>query len=187
MGDRPVMRPASAATATVVPPAAPAAHSVLHSKILPLGGFAALLIVAASLILLMPSGAGNSALKCYDRGGNAEPCGTHASAAPARFSGSTAQVRRPLGWIASALYQLAAERPGWETAAVDPPVNATANAPVNSAANAPAARRSGRKHLASVCGRRLMPCFFSAVRRGITHLASAAGTMGQTRQAREHL
>ena len=187
MSDRAVMRLATDPAATVIPSPAPATHSVLHSKILPLGAFAALLAVAASLILLMPSGAGNSALKCYDRAGNAEPCGTHASTAPARFDSRTAQVRRPLGWIASALYQPAAEKPAWEMAALDPPVNSATNAPANSAANAPAARHSGRKHLASVCGRRLMPCFFSAVRRGITHLASAAGTMGQGRWAREHL
>ena len=181
-----VRRPGSATTETSVPPVAPATPSVLQSNILPLGAFAALLLAAATLILLVPSGAGSSTLKCYDSAGNYEPCGTRASASAARADSRTAAVHRPPGWIVSALYRPSSEQPGWETA--DQPVNPITNAPVNSATNLPAARRSGRKHLASACGRRLMPCFFSAVRRGITHLASAAGAMGPARAAaREHL
>jgi hypothetical protein len=33
----------------------------------------------------------------------------------------------------------------------------------------------------------LIPCFFSVLRRGLTHIASAAATVGQARSAREHL
>ena len=180
MSNRELRRPSLATAETSVPPAAPATQSGLQSKILPLGAFAALLPVAAVLILLIPSGPGNSTLKCYDSAGNYEPCGTQASASPVRPASRTAAVHRAPGWIATALYNLSSEKPNWETAGVEQPVN--------SAISAPAGRRTTKKHLASVCGRRLMPCFFSAVRRGITHLASAAGTMGQARAAaREHL
>ena len=185
MTGRPVRHPGSDPAEPVAPPPAHASHSVLHSKILPLGAFAALLTVAAVLILLMPSGAGNSTLKCYDRAGNYEPCVTRAGASPARSDGVTAQIHRPPGWIKAALYEPSWEKPIWETP--DQPINATAGAPANSIASVPAARRTGRKHVASACGRHLMPCFFSAVRRGITHLASTAGAMGPTRSAREHL
>jgi hypothetical protein len=33
----------------------------------------------------------------------------------------------------------------------------------------------------------LLPCFFSAVARGFTHMASVAGTVGQARPARARL
>ena len=178
MSGQEVRRPVSATAETS--PAAPATHSALQSKILPLGAFAALLTVAAILILLIPSGPGNSTLKCYDSAGNYEPCGTRASAPPARSESRTAAVHRAPSWIATALYNASPEKPNWEAAG--------AEQPVNSAINAPTARRTSKKHLASACGRHLMPCFFSAVRRGFTHLASAAGTMGQARAAaREHL
>ncbi|HZR59863.1 MAG TPA: hypothetical protein VFA80_02745 [Xanthobacteraceae bacterium] len=186
MTDRPVWRPGSDPAEPVTPPPAHATHSVLHSKILPLGAFAALLTVAAVLILLMPSGAGNSTLKCYDRAGNYEPCVTRASASPSRSHNRTAQVARP-GWIKAALYEPSWEKPIWQTPAVDQPNNATAGEPANSAASIPVARHTSRKHLASACSRHLMPCFFSAVRRGFTHLASTAGAMGPSRSAREHL
>lgn len=179
MDDRQVRRPSSATAETSVPPAAPATHSVLQSKILPLGAFAALLTAAAILIVFIPSGPGNSTLKCYDRAGNYEPCETQASAPPARSDSRTAAVHRAPSWIATALYNPSSEKPNWEMAG--------AEQPVNSAISAPTARRTTKRHLASACGRRLMPCFFSAVRRGITHLASAAGAMGQARPAREHL
>lgn len=179
-----VRRPGSATTETSVPPAAPGTHSALQSKVLPLGAFAALLTAAAILILLIPSGPGNSTLQCYDGAGNYEPCGTQASASPARSESQTAAVHRAPSWIATALYKPSAEKPSaekpnWEAAGTEQLVN--------SAISAPTARRTTRKHLASACGRRLMPCFFSAVRRGITHLASAAGAIGQARPPREHL
>jgi hypothetical protein len=185
MTARPVRRPGSDPAQPVAAPPAHTPHSALHSKILPLGAFAALLTAAAVLILLMPSGAGNSTLKCYDRAGNDEPCVTRANTAAARPDGATARVHRPPGWIKAALYEPSWEKPIWETP--DQPVNATAGAPANSIASVPAARRAGKRRLASACGRHLMPCFFSAVRRGITHLASTAGAMGPARSAREHL
>lgn len=174
-----VKYPGSATAETAVPPAAHATHPLPHSKILPLAALAALLTAAATLILFMPSGAGNSTLRCYDRAGNYEPCGTQASAPEARADSRTARIHRPPSWIVAALYRPNWEKPTWETPAVEQPVNSTASVP--------AAHRSSKKHLASACGRHLMPCFFSAVRRGITHLASAAGTIGQVRPAREHL
>ena len=186
MTDRPVRRPGSDPAEPVTPPPAQATHSVLHSKILPLGAFAALLTVAAVLILLMPSGAGNSTLKCYDSAGNYEPCVTRASAASARSHHRAAQVSRP-SWIKAALYEPSWEKAIWESPTADQPVNAAAGEPVNSAASIPVARHTSKKHLASACSRRLMPCFFSAVRRGFTHLASTAGAMGPPRYAREHL
>jgi hypothetical protein len=33
----------------------------------------------------------------------------------------------------------------------------------------------------------LLPCYFSVLRRGLTHIASVAATAGQGRSAREHL
>jgi hypothetical protein len=174
MNDREAKRPGSHTAETVLPPVAGTTHSVPRSKLLPLGAFAALLMAAASLILFMPSGAETGAVKCYDSAGNAEPCGAQAGVSPSRFDSLTVAVHRPASWITTALY-----RPSWNTAAVDQPDN--------SPATAPAARRSGKKHVALACHGRLMRCFFSAVRNGFTHLASAAGTMEPTRAARAHL
>lgn len=151
--------------------------SVPHRKIL-FGTFAALFVVAAAPVLFradMQLDAANSTLKCYDSAGEYEPCGTRAGASPSRFNGRTIRTHLSASWITTALYP----PESWKTAAVVQPEN--------SATNAPLARRSGasRKHLASVCGRRLIPCFFSALRRGVTHFASAAAA--QARPVREHL
>jgi hypothetical protein len=51
-------------------------------------------------------------------------------------------------------------------------------------------RRSSKpeKRLAlAACRRRLIPCVFSTLRRGLTHIASVAAMIGQARPAREHL
>jgi uncharacterized membrane protein len=152
-------------------------NSVPHRKML-FGALAALLVVVAVPLLFRADtqlAAANSTLKCYDSAGEYEPCGTRAGASASRLNGRTIGAHLSAGWIATALY-----RPeSWKTAAVDQPEN--------SATSAPAAPRSGtsRKHLASACGRRLLPCFFSALRRGVTHFASAAAA--QARPAREHL
>jgi len=152
-------------------------NSVPHRKIL-FGALAALLAVVAVPLLFrgdMQQAAASSTLKCYDSAGEYEPCETRAGASASRVNSRTIAAHLSAGWITTALY-----RPeSWKTAALEQPEN--------SAANAPAARRSGtsRKHLASACGRRLLPCFFSALRRGVTHFASAAAA--QARPVREHL
>jgi len=152
-------------------------NSVPHHKIL-FGALVALLVVGAVPLLFRAdtqTAAANSTLKCYDSAGEYEPCETRAGASASRLNSRTIGAHLSAGWITTALY-----RPeSWKTAAVDQPQN--------SAPNAPGARRSGasRKHLASACGRRLLPCFFSALRRGVTHFASAAAA--QARPVREHL
>lgn len=176
MRDRQVRRAVSDAAETVFL-FATKINSAPRRKIL-LGALAALLFVVAMPLFFRADtqfAAANSTLKCYDSAGEYEPCGTHAGASPSRLNGRTIGTHLSTSWITTALY-----RPeSWKTAAVDQPEN--------SATNAPAARRSGtsRKHLASACGRRLLPCFFSALRRGVTHFASAAAA--QARPVREHL
>src|SRR5436190_24148541 len=159
-------------------------------KILFLAVFAPLLAVIAALILFradMLSAQGNSTLNCYDSAGNYESCATRASASPSPFNGQTTRAHQLASWTATALYQQAT----WTTTAVDQPANWTTNAvdqPADRTTSAPVARRSitSGKHAAN-CRRRLMPCFFSALRRGFTHIASVAATVGQARPAREHL
>jgi hypothetical protein len=162
------------------PFAAKATNSVLAGKILLLGAFAALLVVVAVPILFrvdVPAVAANSTLRCYDSAGNAEPCVTRASASSSQLDGQTTEAQ-PASWTTTALYQ----QVSLATSAVDQPANWTKSTP--------AARRSSTqgKRLASTnCGRRLIPCFFSSLRRGLTHIASVAASVGQTRPAREHL
>src|SRR5215469_11334095 len=140
--------------------AAKATNLIVRSKILFLGAFAPLLVVAAVPMFFpadVPSVEAHSTLNCYDSAGNYEPCVTRAY--------------QP-SWTRTALYQQAI----WSTNAVDQPANLTKSAP--------AARRSStsRKRPAT-CARRLIPCVFSALRRRLTHIAS----MVQTQPAREHL
>jgi len=148
-------------------------------KILFLGAFASLLAVVAVPILFradMQSAAANRTLNCYDSGGNYEPCVTRASASPSQFNGRTTGAHQPANWTTTALYQQTI----WPTNAVDQPVNWTTSAP-------PARRSSTPGKRPATCGRHLIPCFFSALRRGVTHIASVAATVGQARPAREHL
>jgi hypothetical protein len=164
-------------TKTVIPLAANATNSVPHSKILVLGAFAALLVVVAVPILFGPPRAANSTLKCYDSAGNYEPCSTPASAFPPRFNGPTAEADQPPRWATTALYQPDSR----VTSALDQPAGWTTSAPV--------ARRSStpEKHVAlASCEHRLIPCFFSALGRGITHIASVAANVGRARPASEH-
>jgi hypothetical protein len=175
MSGRQVRRPVSDTAKPIVPLAANATNSVPHSKILFLGAFAPLVVVVAVPILFrvdMPS----VAVNCYDSAGNYEPCVTRASASPSQFNGRTTEAHQPTSWTTTALYQQAI----WPTPIVDQLSNWTTSAP--------AARRSStRGKRPATCGRRLMPCFFSALRRGLTHIASVAATVGQARPAREHL
>jgi hypothetical protein len=190
-----------------------ATNSVLHNKILLLGALAALSVVVAIPILCradMPSEAGNgtlkcydsagipilcrtdmlsvaanSPLKCYDSAGNYQPCVTRASASALR----TTRARRPVSWASSEPSQQAS----WATTAPYQQANWTTTAviqPANLTISAPAARRSstpGKRRSLSICGRHLIPCFFSALRRGVTHMASVAAIAAGARSAREHL
>jgi hypothetical protein len=167
--------------ATVIGFAAKAANSVRHRKIVLLGALAALLMAAAVPILSfadLPSGAANSTLKCYDTAGNYESCATRANASASQPDGRIAAPHRLPGWITTALYQEATSAAG----AVEQPANGTTSAPAERRTSAP------RKHIAAAaCSRRVIPCFFSALRRGVTHIASAAANLSQPRPAREHL
>lgn len=172
-----VRRPVSDTAETVLSFAAET-NSVSRRKIL-VRALTALFVAVAVPLLFRPDlqlAAVNGALKCYDSDGKTEPCVTQASAALSRFNGRATRLHRPATWMTTALY-----RPeSWETNAVDQPANSTGAAP---------ARRSGspRKRLASACGRHVLPCFFSALRRGVTHFASAAASAAQARPGRERL
>jgi hypothetical protein len=160
---------------------AKATNSFPHRKILLLGALAALLMAASVPILSfadLPTGAATSTLKCYDSAGNSESCATRASASAPQLNGRTTASHRLPGWITTALYQEAPSAGG----AVEQPANETTSAPAARRTSAP------RKHVASAaCSRRVIPCFFSALRRGVTHIASAAANLSQPRPAREHL
>jgi hypothetical protein len=180
MSGRQARRLVSDTAESLIQFAASAAILAPRGKILLLGAFAALPVILAVPILFqtdMPPVAADSTLKCYDSAGNYEPCLTRASAGPSRFNVRTASTLRPPAWTTTALYQ----ESSWATPAVDQPANST---------SAPVARRSGKsgKRLAlATCGRRLIPCVFSTLRRGLTHIASVAAIMGRARPAREHL
>jgi len=181
-----VTRPVSGAAKTLIPLAAKAT-SCPHFKIPFLGAFTILLVVVAIPILLrakLPSVTADSTLKCYDSAGNYESCATPASASPLQFNGRTTDTYQPPSWTATALYQQtiwpATDKSAiWSATAVDDPVDWTTSA---------AARRSGtsgKRSALVTCRRHLVPCFFSALRRGLTQIASVA--VGQVRHARERL
>jgi hypothetical protein len=177
--------------------AANATKPVLHSRILLSGAFAASLLVVGVPILFeadVSPVAADGTLKCYDGAGNHEPCATQAntsperfSASPARFNGSTAGALRPPSWTTAALYEqsswaiaAADQQPSWTTAEADQSANPT---------SAPIVRhgggRWGRHQASASCRRHLIPCFLATLRRGLTHIASAAASAA--RPAREHL
>lgn len=172
---------------TVIAFAANAAKSVQYRKVLLCGAFAALLAVAAVPILVqadMPSVGANNTLKCYDRAGNDQPCPARGSASLSRSDGPTAGIYRPASWAATALYLqespaiAAADQPAPATTAANQPA-AAADQSASGKTNAPATKHSAppqRRIASAVCGRHLLPCVFSAFRRGITHLASVAAT-----------
>jgi hypothetical protein len=181
----------SDAVGTVIARAANAANSVRYRKALLWGAFAGLAAVAAVPIFIradMPSVGANATLRCYDRAGNYQPCPARASASLLRFDGPPAGTYQPASWATAALHQ----RENSPTIAVAlsqresaPPI--AVEQPASAKTNAPAAKRSitPRRHTASAtCGRHLIPCVFSALRRGVTHLASIAATEAGTRPAR---
>jgi hypothetical protein len=173
----------------VNPLAGSTARLVAHRKIAFLGLFAPLLVVIAVPILFrndMTSVAANSTLNCYDSIGNHEPCETPVGAPQSRFNGRPTELHQLASWTTAALYQqtvwpiTAVDQPAnWKTSAIDQSANLTASAP--------AARHSAPGKRSTMCGRRLIPCFFSALRRGFTQIASVAATVGQARPAKERL
>jgi hypothetical protein len=209
MSDRRVRRPVSDAAETVISFAINATNSVPHSKILLLGAFAALLFLGAFAALLvvvavpilsradmppnrtlkcydsagqyqpcvarlsradMPLMQANSTLKCYDSAGQYQPCVTQARASQSRFNDRTTGADQLASWTTTALYQV--------------------DLPANWATSAPVARRSstlGKRPALATCRRRLIPCFLSTLRRGLTRIASVAETVGHARPARDHL
>ena len=189
MSGRQVRHFVSDTTKPIIPLVAKAINLIPYGKILFLAAFAPLLASIAVPILFranLPSVTVNSTLNCYDSDGNYEPCVTRTGASPSQFNGRTTGTDQTPSWTTTALYQQAI----WSTTTVDQPASWTTSAvdqPENSTTSPPAARRSSTPGKRPACGRRLIPCFFSALRRGLTHIASVAATVGQARPAREHL
>ena len=167
----------------------PLAAWMTSGRYFKIGAFATLLAVLAVPALYpadMRSVAANSTLKCYDSAGNYEPCATEGYASRSQLNGRTIGAYQPPSWTTIALYQQAVlptmavdQTAIWPTTAIDEPANWTTGATL---------RRSGalgKRPASATCGRRLVPCLFSALRRGLTHIASVA--VGQVRPAREHL
>jgi hypothetical protein len=153
---------------TVIPFAVKATSSVPQTKILLLGAFAALLGVVAVPILFRidrPPAAAGSTLKCYDSDGKYEPCLARASVSPPPFDGRTAEAHQPPSWTTIALYQQA----NWPMTEFDEPAGWTTSAPMAQRGSTP-----GKRPASAVCRQRLIPCLFSALGRGLTHIATAA-------------
>jgi len=200
MGDRRRKSPVSDTAAPIIVPAAHATHSLPYSKSLRVGAFAAL----AALIGIgaaeeffradMPSMAADSTLKCLDRFGHYEPCVAQASAPASRPSDPTAAALPPASWTAgaptqraswaaTALYKPASwtatapsQQTSWTTAAAEPSANASASAPAESRSTTTAKRTA-----AASCRRRAVSCFFHALKKKLTHIASAVAAAGQPR------
>lgn len=195
MSSRRVRRPVSGAAEDVIAFAASAANSLSRRKMLLIGAVSAVLVILAIPIVYgadtssaavntalqcydsagnyvscraeVPSVAANNALKCYDSAGKYEPCvsATRASALPSRFIGQTVADHQPTSPTETARYQ---------------PASWSASAPVARLGSSPA-----RRPVSSICGRHLIPCFFSTLRKGVTHIASVAAMHG-ARSARTH-
>ena len=188
MSCRQLRHPVLDAINSIITLAANATNLVPNSKILFLGAFAPILVIAALPILFRadtPTVQTSSTLSCYDGAGNYEPCVTRANMSPSQFNSRTIELHQSVSWTTTALYQQAI----WPTNAIDQPENWTIRAvdqAPSSTTNAPTAQRSSASgKRPSLCGRHLIPCFFSALRRRLTHIASVA--VGQARLAREHL
>jgi hypothetical protein len=162
----------------------------LHRKIL-LASAATVAIASVPMLFRTdaPSVAANSTLKCYDRTWKYEPCTARASVSRSRLADRTIGIQQPASWTTTALN----EEERWTTPAAAPAADsktsapATIDQPENWKTGAPAAPHiTPRKRSASTgCGRRLIGCFFSALRRRVTHLASVAATESGSRSARE--
>jgi hypothetical protein len=160
-----------------------------RSKILPFGLVATLLAAAAPPMLFhagMASVAADSTLKCYDRAGNYEPCAASAiaslrlnnpaTAASPRLNDPATAAPEPASWTATALYQ----PESWATvAATDQSADWKTSAPAARHALAPHKRSAS-----AICARRSIPCFFSALRKEVTHMASVAAVEAGARSNR---
>ena len=163
-----------------------ARNSVPNSKLLLLGTFAALLVLVAVPIFFrvdIPQVTASSTLKCYDSAGNHEPC---LMPSPPRFDDRTTNhPHQPPSWITTALYQPASwtttalyQPASWATTALHQPASSTTTAAATGRSSAP-----GRHAVFATCRQRFIPCFFSALRRRLTHIAS----LGRARPDRERL
>jgi hypothetical protein len=180
-----------------IPLAANALNSVSHSRFRLLVVVAALLVIVAIPILCAPdvsSAAGdgtltcydsagnsifcrsrmpmltaNSTLKCYDSAGRYESCATLASTPLSENNDPTIGNDQPATVTTTASYR----EPNPTFAPANQSTNWAASAPTALPASAPEKRRA-----AAACGRRLIPCFFSALRRGVTHVALVASRHG---------
>jgi hypothetical protein len=144
----------------------------------------------------MLSVAANNTLKCYDSVGNHEPCVARPSASSSRMARTyqpatlaTTVPNEQASQATTAPYQQASaattppyQQASWATTAVVLPANWTSSTPAPKHISTPGKRRG-----LSVCGRHLIPCFFSALRRGVTHMASVAAIAAGARPVREHL
>ena len=186
-----IRRSISDTAETVIPFALNAKNSVPNSKVLFLGTFAALLVLVAVptfFRVAIPQVTASSTLKCYDSAGNHEPCLMRASAAPSRFDGRTtdhppqppswitAALYQPASWTTTALYQPASwtttalyQPASWATTALHQPASLTTTAPATGHSSTP-----GRRTGFAVCRQRFIPCFFSALRKRLIHIASVA-------------
>jgi hypothetical protein len=209
MNGRRVRRLVSGTAESVMLIAAGGAKLIPRGKILLSAAFAASTFVVAVPLLFeagTPPVAADGTLKCYDGAGNHQPCVTQASAPPARLNRPAIGPLRPPSWTTTALYQ----QSSWTTTSVDPPTRwatpavdqqsagataaldqppgAAADQPENST-SAPVVRhgRWGRRQASAACKRHLIPCFFATLRKGLTHIASAAANLAKVRPAREHL
>lgn len=215
MSGRGVRRSGSETAESVIRLAANARKSLPRSKILLSGAFAGLVVAVALPALFVagvPPVAADGTLKCYDRAGNYEPCVTQANVSPARLAARSTEDRttesrttegrspvavQPPSWTTIALYQ----QSNWETAVHQQvnwgtPVNqqeswttSESEQPANST-SAPVGRRTvrwGKRQAMAACRRHLIPCIFTTLRKGLTHIASAAASLAQPRPAREHL
>jgi len=155
----------------------------------------------------------NTTLKCYSRTGNYQPCVTQArvwrlrpivarqsagwtTSAPYQEANpaTAAPAQQASGPYQQASGATAAPdqqaRP--VTAALEQQASATASPVVLPAYWTPAAlaaRRTivpAKRRVVARCRRHSLTCFFSALRRGVTHIASVAATMGRP-PGREHL
>lgn len=179
-----------------MPLAANAVSSVSHSSFRLLVVAAALLVIVAIPILGAPdvsSAAGNGALTCYDSAGNSMLCRSSMPLPTAnstlkcydsagRYESCATLASAPLSEVSDPIGNDQPETVTTTASYREPsPTFAPANQLANWAASAPTALPASapeKRRAAVACGRRLIPCFFSVLRRGVTHVALVASRHG---------